>query len=283
MTGASDAREPRVLPEIHRLRPWYHDFSRLGLETRFESGPWRPERAILGLFERLVRGREPGAVEKGQRLLSRASLGIGTPSHLRNQRVKEAVLIPFLRRCLEELGERPSCLDLFCADGYYSCTIASLAPSARVTGIDLDEREIERARTAARVLELPGAEFVCADADRWIEASRERFDLIFCAGGLYHLSRPELLLARLSKISVRYLVLQSVVSLENQELEYFEAPAPGWRHGSRFSHDRLVAWLGEYGWEIVDQLLHELPGNRHLRDRGSSCFICRRCRRAEAP
>ncbi len=280
MTAERDQPAPKVLPEIRRLGPWYHDFSPLGLETRFDSRSWNPVRAILGLFRALTSRRDPGAVEKGQRALSRASLGIGTPSHLRNQRVKEAVLIPFLQRGFADLGERPRALDLFCADGYYSCTMARLAPGARVTGIDLDAREIERARTAAQVLGLSGLEFVCADVDPWIAATQERFDLIFCAGGLYHLSRPERLLASLSRIAARYLVLQSVVSLENQEPEYFEAPAPGWRHGSRFSHQRLVAWLGEYGWEIVDQLRHELPGNRRLRDRGSSCFICRR---AEAP
>ena len=41
--------EPRVLPEIYRLRPWYHDFSALGLETRFDRRHPQPVRAILGL------------------------------------------------------------------------------------------------------------------------------------------------------------------------------------------------------------------------------------------
>ncbi len=67
-----------------------------------------------------------------------------------------------------------------------------------------------------------------------------------------------------------------MVSLERQEPDYFETPAPGWRHGCRFSHGRLTSWLDECGWEVVDQMQNELPGNRLRRDRGSSYFICRR-------
>ena len=46
---------PRVTQEIRRLRPWYHDFSPLGLETRFESRLPQPARAIVGLCRELAR------------------------------------------------------------------------------------------------------------------------------------------------------------------------------------------------------------------------------------
>ncbi|MCP5101623.1 MAG: hypothetical protein GY943_39265, partial [Chloroflexi bacterium] len=79
----------------------------------------------------------------------------------------------------------------------------------------------------------------------------------------------------LTKITKGYLVIQSAITLETEDPDYFVSPAPGWKHGSRFTHDGLKKWLQEIGWEIIEEGRNELTGNPRLTDRGSSYFLCR--------
>lgn len=263
-----------VLREIYELRPWYHDFSRLGLRTDF--GQWSRPGQRLRRWLRTLGGRAFGAlrIEKGERLLGRSLLRGGLSSHRVNQAVKEDWLVPRIAHCLAEFERAPSCLDLFCADGYYSCLMAHTRPDARVVGIDLDPEETKRAAAAARVLGFDTLRFVTADAHSYLASGDEAFDLVFCSGGLYHLADPRGLLESIRRRTRGFLVLQSVVTLETEAANYFVAPAPGWRHGCRFTHARLEAWLEELGWRIVEGDRGELPGNHRLRDRGSSYFVC---------
>ena len=76
------------------------------------------------------------------------------------------------------------------------------------------------------------------------------------------------------RITRRYLVIQSVVTLETDDPDYFCTPAPGLRHGSRFTQAALAKWLAGAGWDVLDQALNELPGNKLARDRGSCYFLC---------
>ena len=274
-----------VLSEVLALRPWYHDFAPLGLRTHFEGGllgRWR--RLTAALAERRAEGSK---IEKGALHPIVSALRPGRPSHRVNQPLKERHIRPLLERALSEL-DRPDCLDLFCSDGYYSCVLAQLDRSARVLGIDVDELEIRRACTAARMLGLidgsgtpsrPRVEFRARVVDDAIESAirnQHSYDLVLCLGGLYHLSSPRSLLQRLRSIGRRWLLVQSVVSLECEDADYFISPAPRWNHGSRFSHSRLAGWLKETGWTIVQQPRNELLGNRRASDRGSSYFLCRR-------
>jgi hypothetical protein len=100
------------------------------------------------------------------------------------------------------------------------------------------------------------------------------FDLVLCAGGLYHISDPGRLLEGVGGVSRGYVLIQSVVTLETEDPHYFVEPAPGWQHGCRFTH----AWLREktmaLGWRIVAESRAELPGNPNPRDRGASFFLC---------
>ncbi len=184
------------------------------------------------------------------------------------------MLWPLLETTLASAGPEPSCLDLFCADGYYSCAISKIKPHARVVGVDLDDDNLERARLASELLGVGHIEFLQSDVRTFIADTRDEFDLVFCAGGLYHLSDPRTLLADLRRICSRFLLLQTVVSLENETSAYFKSPAPGWSHGCRFSHARLAGWLEELGWRTETTARNELPGNRRARDRGSSYFLC---------
>lgn len=263
-----------TLPESYALRPWYHDFSRLGMRTRFEDSRPAAVRTLLSIGRAALARVRRGGIEKGERVLSRRHFSNSVSSHFGNQSAKEAGLQPLIDEALAN-HEAPECLDLFCADGYYGLTIASMRPSALVTGVDLDPAEIERATTAARVLGIDRARFVQADAVRFLERQTGRYDFVLCTGGLYHLYDPVKLLRRLPSVVKSFIVIQSVVSLGKREASYFESPAPGWRHGCRFSHARLKSWLEETGFDIVREEQSELPANRRASDRGSSFFLCR--------
>jgi hypothetical protein len=63
--------------------------------------------------------------------------------------------------------------------------------------------------------------------------------------------------------------------LETEAADYFVSPAPGWKHGSRFTHAGLKQWLTDAGWIVLDEARNELTGNPRLCDRGSSYFLCR--------
>jgi len=261
-----------VHPAVRALRPWYHDFSRLGLQTY--SPPRRRDQLIL-LLNPLRRRFDSNYVEKGARFSLRQLLKPTPSSHLANQRVKERVLEAYLRRSLDDLGTTAKeCVDLFCSDGYYACLLASLRSDLNITGVDLDVMEIRRARTAAQLLKLSNLQFEVADAWSFI-GSALAYDLILCVGGLYHLAKPAEFLRALRPIGRGHIIVQSVVTLETNEASYFVSPAPGWRHGSRFTHAGLGAWLRDAGWEIIESTLGELPGNARLCDRGSSYYRCR--------
>jgi 2-polyprenyl-3-methyl-5-hydroxy-6-metoxy-1,4-benzoquinol methylase len=242
----------RTVPEVYGLRPWYHDFVRNVL------------REARGAF------RQPSGGFSWRR-----ALGPVASSHRANQGPKEAVLRPYLERALAGAAAPPRCLELFCADGYYACLVARTRPDASVTGVDRDARQVARARTAARLLDCRGVSFVAEDAGRFLERDEPPYDLVLCAGGLYHLAEPRLLLERLRRRTQGFLVVQSVVTLESEDAGYFVSPAPGWRHGSRFSHAALRRWLDELGWTVLASERNELPGNPRPSDRGSSYFLCR--------
>ena len=100
------------------------------------------------------------------------------------------------------------------------------------------------------------------------------YDLVLCTGGLYHLTDPCGFQQRLRKTGSRYLVVQSVVTLETDAPDYFVNSAPGWRHGSRFTHAGLGQWLTEACWRILECATNELDANTRLCDRGSSYYRC---------
>ncbi len=268
-----DPPPPGVSEEIWRLRPWYHDFGRLGLVTDFgdrSPGPREWARRVLGHLAVTLRGAGPAV--GGHR---RFRLAPRVPSHVLNQRAKEAILRPWLERAVAELGGNASCLELFCADGYYSSALCRLGEGVRALGVDRGEREIDQARAAARALGCERARFERAEAVSWVEASDRSFDLVLCAGGLYHLDDPRRLLAALPRITRSFLVIQTVVTLETERADHFEAPAPGWRHGCRFTEAGLHRWLEELGWRVLEHHRGELPANRRLCDRGSSYVLAR--------
>src|SRR3990172_699706 len=145
------ARAPQFVRDLYELRPWYHDFSALGLDTTFLQVPLTLGERLRGILQFDGTSRPSSIRDIFRRSPS---------SHVLNQRIKEKHLIRLLTGALSELEPRPVCLELFCADGYYSCRLATLAPGAEVTAVDLDPEHIQRAETIARYLRLPNLTFL---------------------------------------------------------------------------------------------------------------------------
>ena len=128
---------------------------------------------------------------------------------------------------------------------------------------------------AARQLDLEPMVLRREDVATFLERSAEGYDLVLCAGGLYHLSAPQDLLEKLAGVARGFVVVQSVVTMETEDPGYFVEPAPGWQHGCRFTHAWLRERLAATGWLLVAESRAELPANQRLQDRGSSFFLCR--------
>lgn len=215
------------------LEPWYHDFSPLGIATPQRGGIY-PE----------------------------------------NQESKQAELFRMIDAALELAGgqgvER-SVLECFCADGFYGIYAARQGASG-VVGVDLDEREVGRARLMARLLDVHRrTEFRVQDVFDVAEPA----SITICAGGLYHLEDPARLLRRLRELTTSALVVQTVFHLgRRDDADYFETPAPGWTWGCRFSVPYLHDMIERAGWAISAHEENELIGNHRPEDRGSAYLLC---------
>ena len=212
--------------------PWYHDFEPLGLKTPQRAGHYVP-----------------------------------------NQLCKQGALFRLIDEAVKLCRERGCSargVELFCADGFYA-NYAVKCGAERVHGIDLDEREIAKARLITKLLgNSDRVTFEVCD----VSNLSGRYDFGVCAGGLYHISDPEALLRDLAVKVDGPLVVQTVVSLANSSPEYFEAPAPGWTWGCRFSYEYLLKMVEDGGWRVVQASTSELKGNDRPEDRGSAYLLC---------
>lgn len=94
------------------------------------------------------------------------------------------------RTTLEQLPDRPyrSILDVGCSEGVFTCMLAENYPEARVTGLDISARALERARARGRHL---ADRLSFARADLLTPTHTGTHDLVFCAETLYYLGREE--------------------------------------------------------------------------------------------
>jgi 2-polyprenyl-3-methyl-5-hydroxy-6-metoxy-1,4-benzoquinol methylase len=195
-----------------------------------------------------------------------------------NQKCKEGTILAYSQLAVEKskgsCKDKPSVLELFCADGYYAAHAKRMG-AGLVNGIDLDERSIKQANAVFQALFGESNRFHVADVHSFVPATP--YDIVLCCGGLYHVSDPRRVIQDCySKLSRKYLIVQSVVSLENESGGYFITPAPGWKHGSRFSTTFLREMILQVGWQIIDDHFNQLEGNTRLCDRGSAYFFCQK-------
>jgi hypothetical protein len=195
--------------------------------------------------------------------------------HMQNQRSKAPILQAYVQYALaktrDETGAAASFLELFCADGYYTMYARHLG-AARAIGVDNDrDGFLGSAERIRERLGLTSVEFVHADV-----AALETLapvDVVANVGGLYHVADPRAVLAASCRVAHRYLIVQSVVSLANDDPGYFEAPAPGWTWGCRMSRASFDAMVRALGRRVIDRHFNELAGNQRPEDRGSVYYL----------
>jgi SAM-dependent methyltransferase len=205
-----------------------------------------------------------------------ADLGLPTPQRPGafplNQAAKQAPLLRLVDEALATArtgAAPPTVLDLFCGDGFYSIYAAQQGAS-HVVGIDLDDTEIAKARLVTRLLGLTNVQLRVED----VLSSEARATVGICAGGLYHVSDPAAVLARLATRIERVLVIQTVFHMGRTESDYLETPAPGWTWGCRFSWEHLLEMTERSGWRVVHAERNELLGNVSPEHRGSAYLLC---------
>jgi hypothetical protein len=123
----------------------------------------------------------------------------------------------------------------------------------------------------ARRLGIGG--FSLIDADVADMATFEPADVVANVGGLYHVGNPEEVLPASYELATRYLVVQCVVSLENEDPDYFVAPAPGWDWGSRYNPVSFDTMVRDQGWNLLAWHRNELTGNDAPVARGSVYYL----------
>lgn len=192
-----------------------------------------------------------------------------------NQKAKESIIAGYMMIALAKsrtnLNDPVSFAELFCADGYY-CMLARHFGYDSSVGIDNNrDGHFANASEIAVRLEITDCSFVQADINT-ID-TMGRVDVVANIGGLYHVPNPEDVLQKSYDMAKRFLIVQNVVSLANDDEDYFETPAPGWDWGCRYNPRSFTKMIHSKGWKIIDSHMNVLEGNGRTEDRGSIYFF----------
>jgi len=220
--------------DVFRLRPWYQDFTKLGINN----------------------GKD----------------GLIIPQ-AKNQYLMEPIILSFIKTAFSEFqNKKPSVLDMFCYDGYYSLYIQKNYDCSRFVAMHDEQEHIERAKLIAQKLKIQDIEIKLQDVHAIKE--NERFDIVLNLNALHMLSDPENMLKLTYKLTKKFAIIQSIFSLESNDENYFQSPAPHWTWGCRFSEKKIVKWLNEMEWDIVASKKTILEYNPDPWDRGCIIFLC---------
>lgn len=168
-----------------------------------------------------------------------------------------------------------SVCELFAADAYYSF-VARRFGADRCDAFDNDrDGFLAQARIVARLLKEEDNVGI-HKVDMFDMPADYRASVVVNAGGLYHVTDPLRSVEISHAIAEDYLIIQTVVSLANEDENYFETPAPGWTWGSRFSFAYLKREILKRGYKIVDSDRNIFPYNQRPEDRGNAFFLIAR-------
>jgi 16S rRNA G527 N7-methylase RsmG len=105
-------------------------------------------------------------------------------------------------------------LDLGCLEGHYAIEFA--LHGARAVGIEVREANLTKARFLKNQLGLDNVEFHQDDVRNLSEAKYGRFDIVLCAGLLYHLDSPAVFefIEQVSQVCDRLAIFETFVSLK---------------------------------------------------------------------
>jgi hypothetical protein len=241
---------------IYQARPWMHDYSALGMMTDFSKYPSLGEHCVNLARNVLGKGK----------LTSQGSHD--------NQRIRDLQVLPALDKAFrlhrERYGEVTSFLDTFSNDGFYGFWVAERYKPPHITCVELMSEIVTKGRLMAEVLQKPEVSFICQDVH---ELDESPVDIALCMGGLYHVTDPDAVVARL-RSKARYLVAHSVTSVLSEDPNYFVTPAPYWQHGSRFSHQYFLAMLQRANWTVLEAGHGIYPSPTNEYSSGSSWALC---------
>lgn len=194
-----------------------------------------------------------------------------------NQCCKAPIIIAYIAFAIakskKNIDSSVKFIELFCADGYFAM-VASRLGATESYGIDSGQDGFsEKADQIAKILEIKNVEFIKSDVNKLDEIDIDNVDIVANIGGLYHVENPEELLIKSYNLAKNYLIVQSVVSMSNNDPEYFETPAPGWSWGCRYNKVSFHTMIKKLGYKIVDYHFNELTGNDRIEDRGSVYYL----------
>lgn len=112
----------------------------------------------------------------------------------RSAHTHAAFLLPHLRDSLR-------LLDCGCGPGSVTCDFARIITSGHVTGIDLEESQIESARNRAASLKLPNVTFEVGSIYE-LPFPDASFDVVFAHAVFEHLSSPDAAVAEVHRVLV---------------------------------------------------------------------------------
>lgn len=101
-------------------------------------------------------------------------------------------------------------IDLGCLEGGYSLAFAKMG--FQVTGMDAREENLEKCEWLKSHFNLPNLNFVKDDVKNL--GNYERFDIVFCAGLLYHLDKPSDFIKLMFKQTNRMTIVHTHYALE---------------------------------------------------------------------
>jgi len=197
--------------------------------------------------------------------------------HVLNQKAKEPIIIAYIAYAIAKsktkISEDVSFAELFCADGFYAMVAMRMGCSKSI-GIDNNRDKLgyfDKAKLIAERLNLDRVEFI--EEEITPNLLLPSIDIVANVGGLYHVGDPKKILELSYKMANKYLIVQSVISLATNDENYFQAPAPRWTWGNRFSQQSFDKMIKSICPKIVDQYFNELDGNKKLKDRGSVYYL----------
>jgi hypothetical protein len=195
-----------------------------------------------------------------------------------NQQSKMPIISSYLNYAIakskNKINDEVSCAELFCADGFYAMLSKHLG-ATKAIGIDNNrEGHFEKAFEISEILGISDVDFLLKDVNE-ID-NLEKVDVVLNIGGLYHVNNPVEILLKSYNMAKKFLIIQNVVTLKNNNKYYYECPAPGWTWGNRFSNESFDNIIKGLGFNIIDQHFNELEGNDRLEDRGSVYYLIKK-------
>ena len=143
-------------------------------------------------------------------------------------------------------------LDVGSADGYFSVEFARRG--ANVLAVDAAKKMIDRVKFLASEMNLSISTLVCSAEDMRL---KERFDIIFNLGLLYHSRNPLLLLENLQTIPHEVMYLETAIAGGDEPYLYFKPPQEGLHHIPKWFPTKscvieMMRFIGYLKFEIFD-------------------------------